>query len=166
MIITFFSIAISETCCAENNYNVSFVGEPTYELLNTVKRGGNIIGKAYVINITLYNSGPDESEALIVNISDEEGFDLFQRISIDSGETKVVTFEWSTMLLRNQQILINFYPENSKNKKTLQNSGSTSLTIKIIDTNDDLTGTSTPGFEFLVVLSAIILLSILLKKKK
>lgn len=166
IIITFFSLIISENCYAKNNYDISFESEPTYELVNTIKRGNEIIGKSYNINIPIHNNGPERTEELIVNMSDEEGFDLNQRIFIDPGETKVVIFEWSTMLLRNQQILINFFPVNSQIQKTSYNSGSTSLTIKIIDTNDDLTGTSTPGFEFVLALSAIILLSILYKRKK
>ena len=112
IIITFFSIVISETCFAENNYNISFVDEPTYELVRTIRKNNEIIAKSYLIYILLHNSGPEKSEELRVNISDEEGFDLFQKVYVEPGETTVVTFNWSTLLLKNQKITVNFFVIN------------------------------------------------------
>ncbi len=162
-LIAFLSVVISENCCALNNYDVSFSGEPTYDLIQTLTRNDKIIGKSYKIHIPLYNSGPDNTEEITVNISDEEGFDLFQNVIIGPDETVVVTFNWSTILIRNQLIKVNYYPADIFKDRFDYNSGKTSFTIKVVE--DEITGTSTPGFESVLVISAIIVFMLLWKKR-
>ena len=164
MLISLFSIVISE-CALAKRSDVSIEGEPTYDLFDTITKNKKIIGRFYKINVTLYNSGDVMSEELTINLSDEEGFVLEKDTTIEAGETKIITFNWSTSLMRNQKIKINFFPANVHAQRSSYNSGSTSFILKIVD-NDQLTGTSTPGFELLLFVSAFMIFLILMKKNK
>lgn len=149
-----------------NQAQVSFLGEPTYKLITNIERNGKIIGKTFQINVTLHNSGKLRSDELTVNLSDDEGFTLTRdKIYLDQGETKTVSFTWSTTVSKNQQIKVQFFPSNLDTVWNEYNSGSTTFTIKVTD-NGGFPATSTPGFEIVVFLSAITILIFLLKKKR
>ena len=152
------SILLSNGCIAEDPNGVHFIGEPTYELINTIKRGNSVIGKTYEINVTLKNGGTKKSDFLIVNLSDDSG-SLKQTIRLEPDEKKVITFTWSTINLRDQNILIKFYPEDVETVRTKFNTGSIPITIKLNE-NDGLTATSTPGFEAFILLLLIFALVI------
>ena len=137
-------------------------GEPTYKLIKDIIKNDEIIGKIYEINITLVNSGFISSDELTVNLTDEEHFSLSRKIILNAGETKVVSFNWSTLLIKNQKIIISFYPSNPDIDWNKYNSGSKSFTIYITE-EKDIKATSTPGFEIISLITAILIFTFLLK---
>jgi hypothetical protein len=162
MLLGFLTVIVSESCFARKNYDIQFAGEPTYEWKMDVKKGDKIVGRNYMIHIPLINLGTDRSEQITVNMSDEEGFDLYQYVYINPGETKDITFNWSTVLLRDQIVKIYFYIANDGTTSAF-NSGSTRLKIEMDDVY--VPATSTPGFELISIMLAIIV-SILLFRKR
>lgn len=164
--LNLFFITFTEKSVAVNQAQVSFLGEPTYRLITNIERNGQVIGKTFQINVTLHNSGKLMSDELTVNLSDEEGFTLTRdKIYLDQGETKTISFTWSTTVNKNQQIKVQFFPSNLDTVWNEYNSGSKTFTIKFTD-NGGLPATSTPGFEIVAFLSAVAFLILLLKKKR
>ena len=162
ILLGFLSVIITGSCYAENNYEIYIEGEPTYELENTIKRGNEVIGRSYIIHIPFHNSGNQRSDKITVNMSDEEGFDLYQEVYIGPGETKDVTFNWSTLLLRNQIIKVNYYPSDTATTSKY-NSGSTRFTLEM--ESIDIPATSTPGFEIISIIFAMVICILLFNKK-
>lgn len=154
----------SNILARDNGYDLDFVGEPEYELVNTVNRGGKVIGWSYKVNVKIQNSGDVKSKETIVNLTDEEGISLSKIIKVDPGETKTIQFNWSTLSSKDQKIASSFYPLSLDTSHTSYNSGSTTFTI-IIDEKDTVPATSTPGFELIIVLFAITGILILKKKR-
>ena len=165
--LNLFFIMFTEKSIAANQAQVSFLGQPTYRLIRSIERNGQVIGKTFQINVTLHNSGNLMSDELTVNLSDEEGFTLTRdKIYLDQGDTKIISFTWSTTTLnRNQQIKVLFFPSDLNVSWNEFNSGSTTFTIKVTDSGG-LPAASTPGFEIIVFLSAVTILIFLLKKKR
>jgi hypothetical protein len=156
----------AEKGTAVDQSQVSILGEPTYSLVRDIERNGQIIGKTFQINVTLYNSGDLRSDQLTVNLTDEEGFILYRdNVYVDPGKTAVISFTWSTTTIRNQNIIVNFYPTTLDTIWDEYNSGSTSFSVKVRD-DSGLPATSTPGFEIITLLSAVAILIFLLKKKR
>ena len=143
---------------------VSIVGEPTYRLTNSVIKNNEVLGKTYEINITLRNGGDSRSDELTINLADEEGFSLNKTAVLQPDETKVISFTWSTITIKNQVLLISFYPSNLDTDPNEYNSGSKTFTIHVTD-EADLPAASTPGFEIIFVITAIIILISLRKKR-
>ena len=138
-------------------------GEPAYKLIKDIIKNNKIIGKIFEINVTIVNSGLGVSDELIVNLTDEEHFSLSREIILNPGETKVVSFTWSTLLIKNQQILVSFYPSNPDIDWNQYNSGSKSF-ILYISNEKDINTTNTPGFEIVFVIIAMLIFILLLKK--
>ena len=157
----FLSIITLNTCKADDQVGVYIVGEPTYQLKNSIIKNNRIIGQTYQINVTLYNNGYTRTVEFIVNLT-EKYSSLKKNISLEPGETKVVSFTWSTINIKNQRLIIYFYPSDLDVIRTKYNSGSKSLTIKI-ENDKELPATSTPGFE--VILVVIVILICILRKK-
>ena len=163
--ISLFSGLLIENCCAEEQRaEISIVGEPTYTLTSRVIKNNRVLGRTFLVGVTIHNAGNIKSEELVVNLSDEEGFSLANYTYLDPGETKTISFTWSTMINRDQRITISYFPANLDTPWNKYNSGSKTLTIKIGD-EDGLSATSTPGFEFMLVIMAVIVFTILWKKK-
>ena len=162
MLLGFLTVIVSESCLAKKNYDIQFTDEPTYELETTIKKGNTVVGKNYMIHVPLINLGTDRSEKITVNMSDEEGFDLYQYVYINPGETKDVTFNWSTVLLRDQIVKIYFYIAND-GSTSASNSGSFRLKIEMDDVY--MPATHTPGFELISIMLAIIVSLLLFKKR-
>ena len=162
--ISLFSGLLIENCCAEEQRaEISIVGEPTYTLTSRVIKNNRVLGRTFLVGVTIHNAGNIKSEELVVNLSDEEGFSLANYTYLDPGETKTISFTWSTMINRDQRITISYFPANLDTPWNKYNSGSKTVMIKI---EDGLPATSTPGFEFLLVIIAVILIAFLLKKKR
>ena len=142
---------------------VHFVGEPTYEVTNTVIKNNIVIGKTFLINITLQNGGDSRSDLLLVNLStvDES---LKQEIILEPDETQTISFTWSTVTIKNQDFRIKFYPKDMEIPRNKYNTGSIDFTIKMND-SDGFPATSTPGFEAFTIF-LIILLILLIKSRK
>ena len=162
MLLGFLTVIVSESCLAKKNYDIQFADEPTYELETTIKKGDTVVGKNYMIHVPLINLGTERSEKITVNMSDEEGFDLYQYVYINPGETKDVTFNWSTVLLRDQIVKIYFYIANDGSTSAF-NSGSRRLKIEMDDVY--IPATHTPGFELISIMLAVIVSLLLFKKR-
>lgn len=161
-----FSGLLIENCSAEGQrVEVSILEEPTYMLTNKVIKNNRVLGRTYIVSVTIHNAGNLRSKELVVNLSDEEGFSLSNYTYLDPGETKIISFTWSTTINRDQLATINFFPSDIDAEWNQYNSGSKTFTIKI-GNEDGLSATSTPGFEFLLVIIAVILIAFLLKKKR
>jgi hypothetical protein len=150
--------AIAEEDLAE----ISIKETPTYELLSQ-NTSGNMVVSRYKISITFENKGNIDSDLIKVNLSDIEGFVLDKTFKIDSLQTKVINFNWSTILTGNQQLQINYGPADLGTIRTKYNSGKTTLTIKSSENNDD---GSSPGYEILSVTIALLFSIVLLKYRK
>jgi len=161
IISNLFSIVTLDTCKAVDQEGVYIVGEPTYQLKNSIVKNDRLIGQTYQINVTLYNNGYIKSKEFTVNLKDEDR-SLNKNISLEPGKSKIVTFTWSTVKIKNQRLIIYFYPSDLDVIKTKYNSGSKSFTIKIKN-DKELPAASTPGFEIIIVLTAIFI-AILRKK--
>lgn len=162
IIILFSTILISNTLAEEERAEISILGEPTYELVNEVIKE-NFVGRTYLINVTLHNAGTIRSDELKVNLTDEEGFSLKIYTYLDPGETKVISFSWSTVRSTDQQLVTNFYPSNLNTEWNQYNSGSKSFTIEI-DRKNGSAGKGIPGFE--VTLLLIIIIFLIIYKRK
>jgi len=161
-----FSGLLIENCSAEEQRaEVSILGEPTYTLTNKVIKNNRVLGRTYIVSVTIHNAGNLRSKELVVNLSDEEGFSLSNYTYLDPGETKITSFTWSTTINRDQRVTINFFPSDIDAEWNKYNSGSKTFMIKIRD-KSGLPATSTPGFEFLLVIIVVILIAFLLKKKR
>jgi hypothetical protein len=166
LIISLFSGLIIKYCSAEEQQaDISIIGDINYTLTNRLVKNNRVIGRTFEVSVTLQNVGNKKSDELVVNLSDEEGFSLSNLTYLDPGETKVITFIWSTMINRDQKITINFFPSDIGIDWNEYNKGSKNCLIKIKD-NDGLTATNTPGFEFLLIILAIMLIVIVSKKRK
>jgi hypothetical protein len=165
IISTIISFSASDLCNAEDsNYKISIKEEPTYKLTNTIERNGAVFGKSYKIDIIFTNSGNQKSDEIEVNLSDEEGFVLSQKTYFNAGQTKTITFNWSTILIKNQKLKLNYYPSNLGTPRNKYNSGQEIINIKIND--NSLPGTSTPGFEIALMIIAIIFAILSYKRKR
>lgn len=158
LFITLNFTAIAEEDLAE----ISIKETPTYKLLSQ-NTSGNIVVSRYKISITFENKGNIDSEKIKVNLTDTEGFVLDKIFKIDSMQTKVITFNWSTILTDNQQLQINYGPEDLGTIRTKYNSGKTTLTIKGLENNGD---GSSPGYEIVSVTFALLFSIVLLKYRK
>ena len=170
VIIIFIFIGVltsitTEKCSAEEQQaEISFLGEPTYILENKIIKNNQVIGRIYTIDVTLYNAGNLRSEQIKVNITDEEGFSLVKYTYINPGETKIISFNWSTILDRDQEIHANYFPSDLDTVWTRYNSGSKTFMIKIND-KDGVSATNTPGFELTLIISSIIFYGYLRRRK-
>jgi len=162
--VLIFSLIINEKCIAqENRAEVSFVGDPTYRLINKVVKD-NIQGWTYEINVTLQNTGDKKSDELLINLSNEEE-SLHKTIIIEPGNTSIVSFLWSTIYDKDRDFNIRFYPVDIETPRNSYNSGSTSFTLVIGDV-DKASSKSTPGFEIILLFVSIIISMIYLKKRR
>jgi len=161
--ICFFLVLINNAYATQTQ--ISIKSEPSYKLIKNIIKNNVSISKIYEINVTLVNSGLGISDELTVNLTDEENFTLSKKIILNPDETKVVSFTWSTLLIKNQQIIISFYPSNQNIIWNQYNSGSQAFTLFMTDEND-IQATSTPGFELVLVITSILIFSFLLKKNK
>jgi hypothetical protein len=147
----------------ESSFKISIEGEPTYKLTNTIVRNGKTLGKSYEIDIIFTNSGNQKSDEIEVNLTDQEGYILTQRTIFYPGETKIITFNWSTMNMLDQKINVNYYPSDLDTPWNKYNSGKKMLTINVVD--NSMPGTSTPGFEIILLITAFLFIIFSIKRK-
>lgn len=154
--------ALNYTVIAEEDRaEISIKGTPTYKLMSQ-NSSGNFVVSRYKIYITFENKGNINSDSIKVNLTDIEDFVLDKTFKIDSLETKIITFDWSTIFTNNQQLVINYGPADLGTTRTKYNSGKTTFTIKVLENND---GDSTPGFEIVSVTIALLFSISLLKHR-
>jgi hypothetical protein len=164
MIFLFLNLIVNVNCIAQKNRaEVSFLGEPTYELVNKLEKN-TIIAWTYNIEVILQNTGDKKSDELFVNLS-IKGDSLKQRVIIEPGNTSTASFTWPFFSDKDQKFNVNFYPVDMGTPRNVYNSGKTSFTL-IIEEADGLSSTSTPGFEIILLISSFVIISILLRKKQ
>jgi len=156
-------ITVNLTAIAEEDRaEISIKGTPKYELLSQ-NSSGDIVVSRYKISITFENTGNIESDLIKANLTDSEGFVLDKTFKIDALETKVIEFDWSTIFTEDQQLQINYGPADLGTIRNKNNSGKTTLTIKVLENNNG--GGSTPGFEIASITIALLFSIIFLKYK-
>jgi hypothetical protein len=151
---------------AINQERLVLAEEPTYELTNELKIDGETVGWTYEIYIKIENIGDIRSKETVVNLTDEEGFVLQDIVTLAPGETKTVSFTWSTLSSYDQTIAVSYYPLDISIDRNRYNSGSTSFKL-LIDggRSDEIPAASTPGFEIMAFITAMIITNLLLSKK-
>ncbi|MDH7518079.1 MAG: hypothetical protein QHH19_07060 [Candidatus Thermoplasmatota archaeon] len=140
-------------------YNI-IIADITYSYINYEKRGTNII-EFFNINITLRNLGANESDDITIELIDQDNAHLKKNHTFYPLEKK--TFIFSNHPISgtgDHEITINFYPTD-ETKTASYNSGSKTV---IINKDKSQTGSTTPGFEIILIIAAITLF-IFLKKK-
>jgi len=166
LLITVISIILTNNVLArEGGYDLDFVGEPEYKLIDTVSREGQTIGWSYQIYINIENNGDAQSKETILKITDEDDITLSKTIQLDPGQTENVTFNWSAVSNKDQNIEVSFSPSNLDIDKNQYNTGSTSFTL-IIDEKDSSVEENTPGFEFILMFISLLIVTLILKRNK
>jgi PGF-CTERM protein len=145
--------------CSANQADVSFK-DVTVQLIQTRPPIGTTTIREYRITAILYNTGDTKSVNITVKLKDPQpGLNatlIFQPedYSFKPNEEKTFVFEnWPTSLSGDIALNISFQPTSPNVLLTEYNSGSYIYTLHI---RDDTKTTSTPGFEVLVVLIAIL----------
>jgi hypothetical protein len=162
LLFTLFSTANFSVIASEDQAEISIKGTPTYELLSQNSSGNRIVSR-YKISITFENTGNISSDTIKVNLTDAEGFVLDKTFKIDSLETKVINFDWSTIFTDNQQLIINYGPADLGTPRTKYNSGKTTVSINVLENNDS---GSSPGFEIITITIALLFSIFLWKQTK
>ena len=161
LVSIFFLINIT-VVAEEEHAIVSIKGTPTYELVSTNTVGDMII-RRYMINVTFINEGTIISEEIKSVLRDEEGFNLTSYFYLNSSEEKIVTYDWSTILYRNQNLVLSYYPVDLNTDLNENNSGTTTITVKMVEEENNK---SIPGFEIMLMLIAIIITILYFNRKK
>jgi len=165
MLFLFCQIFIDTGLANNNGAELSFEKEPTYELINTIHRGGDPIGWTYKIDVYIKNSGNSRSEYTEINLTDEEGFNLLKYSYFEPGETKNISFIWSTLSDIDQKITVSYLPENKNAVSNVYNKDSMDFFI-IIEDKDEIPAASTPGFLIYILLFAVFIIIYVKKKEK
>lgn len=129
------------------------------------RQSGEWTIRTYLINVTITNSGDTVSEDTTVSIEDEEGFVLHKNMTLNPGETEVISFEWSTKNKEQQVINVSYEPTSKKVPHTSYNSGKTTLTIEALPEYEEK-GKNTPGFEFTLLIAAALLILVYKHKSR
>ncbi|HEC81148.1 MAG TPA: hypothetical protein ENI42_01810 [Thermoplasmatales archaeon] len=135
-----------------------------HHLINSRQTGDWTI-RTFLINITLTNKGDETSEDTTVSIEDNEGFILHKNTTFNPGETKVISFEWTTKNPAQQVINISYEPTNKNIPRTSYNSGKTTLTIEALQGYEEK-GKNTPGFEFTLLIATVLLVLVYKYKRR
>ena len=151
----------------DQHAELKFDGQPTYKILEEFRRGDVIVGYSFQIDIRIQNIGKLRSDEIKINLTDEEGFVLVNNTFFDPGETKTISFTWSTLSDIDQNIIVRYFPANLDTEKTVFNTGKTNFKL-VIGEEDYIPGTSTgiPGFELILIIFAVITIVTLKRKKK
>jgi hypothetical protein len=120
------------------------------------------------VRIILYNSGPDASDDITVTIMDSADLTPIRRNAIIlANKSHMFNFTGDTFPVIGEgqhTINISYSPTDKINvTQTSLNSGIDTLTVQAGSSG---TGKSTPGFELLILMSALIITIVVLKKKK
>jgi hypothetical protein len=152
---------LSPLCTAAQQANVS-IKDVTVQLTQTRPPVGTTTIREYKITAILHNTGDTESVNITVKLKDPQpGLNaslIFQpnSYSLKPNEEKTFVFEnWPTSLSGDIPLNISFRPSSPNVLETQYNSDSYIYTLHIGNATKK---TSTPGFEVLIVLIAILAL--------
>jgi len=105
----------------------------------------------YNINITFQNHDNEPSLNTTIKFVDIDGSQIFHYDTFLSNEIKSIIKEIPLPILDSQELIISYYPTDAYVSNTSGNSGEITLMIGDVDSG------STPGFEIIILISAIIL---------
>ncbi|KAA0007764.1 MAG: hypothetical protein DRN01_05750 [Thermoplasmata archaeon] len=155
MIVLTFLAAILLLQTVQAHEEISLV-DVSHTLKKERQAGGWTI-RTYIINVTLANNGDTASVDTTVDVEDNEGFILHKNTTLNPGETKVLSFEWTTKNPQQQIVNISYGPTSKNVPHTSYNSGKTTLTIEALPGYEN-NGKKTPGFEFMFLVAALLML--------
>ena len=162
ILIGLFSQILIQTCTAEpaklsitsQTFKVSkttVIGEQTYVFYN--------------ISIVMHNTGAETSQNTTLRIVDDEGIPADRKNTFAPGDYKEFTFtDWPLTGTGEHQINISYYPTDQNVPVTGDNSGNTTFFVSSSD--GSTSQKSTPGFEIVIFLGAIVLISSIKRKRK
>ena len=119
----------------------------------------------YYINVSLHNSGDEPSMPIDVMIVEDDHVICpyhCQNVSIDIHENKIFTFDWCTPLA-SKAIDIAYAPSDPEASKNEYNSGLQTIIMASESSNRE---ESTPAFEFVILITSIVILCIALRKNR
>jgi len=159
MISTFLLNISTIIVKADNNYEIS-INDTDYKYIKKIKKG-SFTFEYFDISVTLYNSGPDTSDDMTVNLIDEDGsYNLTGTLA--PGEEKTFTFDNHPLIGQgNHNIKINFFPTDVNNRR-VKNTGSTTLKISRDKKENN---NSVPGFELILLFLSIVIFYLIIYKK-
>ena len=165
IIITLLFINIlTNTCIAGNDEYTITIKDKSAEYIKTKTIGGNTF-EYYNISITLHNSGNIISDNITVELADEDKLqNLTKEYSIKPGEDKTYTFSDHPLMGSGEHTLYINYYATDMDKRNAGNTGSTTFIINEKSNNDNDKGI--PGFELVFLITSIILIFLINKKKK
>ena len=132
----------------------------TYSYVKTETRGTNSV-EFFNIDVTLRNLGTNESDDIIIEISDKDNAPVKQNHTFYPLEKKNFLFiNYPILGTGDHEITIKFYPKD-ETKTASYNSGSETL---IINKNKSQADSSIPGFEITLIITTIAIF-VFLKKK-
>lgn len=160
--LTLLTTVFSDPAMAESA-RLQIVGTPSYHLS---KAESNPSRYYYVINVTFYNSGDEQSVPVDIKLY-EDGKPTVsppecQGIYFSPYEYKNFTFNWSTTLSY-KMVEIRYMPSNPDTLATQYNSGNKTIEIRYKTPAGEK---KTPGFEFSFVILIIFSIFVFLKRIK
>lgn len=157
----FFLPLFVESSIAASTPAILSIVDKTYQFAGIEVRGGITI-YYYNFSIIMRNTGDTTSENTTLSIKDDEGFPGLQHYTFLPGAYK--EFTWSRWMFTsggNHQINISYYPTDDAIIRDGNNSGSSFL---ILPSNSDTTKKSTPGFEIILLIGAVVFLLLVRRK--
>jgi hypothetical protein len=120
----------------------------------------------YYINLTLKNSGDENSESIKIRIYENDQptlapIEMVDPVIIPSGDSLDVNFDWVTSSAF-IPIEIRWFPSDLNAKADDTNSGIISLEINAFSNDEN----GSPGFELLFAIFAIIISTVIIRKRK
>lgn len=176
---TVSNILIDTSSAELDKYNIS-IEKMSYDVIRTEKIGlQNII--YYKLIITLHNSGSVTSEPMTVVIIDDDVTEDYPgtktrapnpntdpEIRIPPDESRDFVFgektEWMILGAGKHVLTVNVHPNNNE---TMEPICTKKFTIDSNEGSDGLSATNTtPGFDILLVISSILMIAFISKKRK
>ena len=170
LIVGFLCVALLPLSCMPASASTGLqIKSVSMQLKETRPPIGNKEIRVYDIAVVLYNNDSSISDTICVFFRDPEpGLNSSMQLeplnaTLGSKETKTFTFsDWPTTLSGNFLINFSFRPSSHFTNVTVKNTGYYRYSFTIPTTKNT---TSTPGFELLIVLSALAVLLLLRKTK-
>jgi hypothetical protein len=169
LFVSVSSLLFLSPFCSASQTEVS-IKDVTVQLIQTRPPIGTTTIREYRIAAILYNTGDTQSVNITVKLKDPQpGLNatlIFQPegYSLKPNEEKTFIFEnWPTSLSGDIPLDISFQPSSPNVLLTEHNSGSYIYTLHI---GGNTKKTSTPGFEVLVVLMAILAVLFIQQERK
>ena len=170
LIIGFLCVALLPLSCMPASASTGLeIKNVSMHLKETRPPVGNKEIRVYDIAVVLYNNDSSISDTISVFFRDPEpGLNSSMQLvplnaTLGPQETKTFTFsDWPTTLSGNLLINFSFHPSSHFTIPTVKNTGYYLYSFTISTTKNTK---STPGFELLIVLSALAVLLLLRKAK-